>query len=136
MRTVFDLMRKLAPILAGRKVYFRLGDPPTKTGLGTTSVSREGVPVVIVRPDAPIETYLHELAHIRLGHTDKMTRSDTHKRPAYSVQVKPSQRVPTWENQADALSDQWLTYGKAHELPGYNGEAGVLMALLNYYKER
>ena len=133
--TVYDLMQKVAPKLAGRKIIFRLGDPPTKTALGTTSVNRDGVPVVIVRSDLgehTLATFLHELAHIRLGHSDKMVRSDTQKKPAYSVTVTPAQRVQPWENQADALRDRWLHYGKAHADPTLPGDEGILWALLEY----
>jgi hypothetical protein len=139
IRTEFDLMRVLAPRLAGRYCEVKIKQPATTGSWATLQIRPDGVPEVHIAPwideDQQLSSFLHELAHIRAGHADQMIPSNTHEAPARSITVTAEQKKQTlsWELQADALRDRWLAYGKAHAPAGYSEDGGVLVALLNYY---
>ena len=138
IKSVYDLMVLAAPVLAGRPCVVRLADPVTKTALGCVTVRADGVPVITIRADLgkwTLSSFLHELAHIRLGHVDRMESSNLEQAPAYSYTVSKAERQPSWEDQADALRDQWLAYGKKHADPSYTQDAGILLALIDKYRE-
>jgi hypothetical protein len=136
--TEFDLMRILAPILAGRYCVVKIKDPATTGSYGTLQIRPDGVPEIHITPyldHQSVRTLLHECAHIRL-HADKMTPSNTHQAAARSITVTKEQKQQTlsWELQADTLRDHWLAYGKAHAPSGYSEDGGIMVALLDYYK--
>lgn len=135
IKTQFDLMRVLAFRLAGREVIVRMGEPKTTSSLGTTHIDVDGVPVVTIMPGMDgLDTYLHEVAHVRL-HADMMTPSNLDQAKPRSVTVSKAEKRPSWDDQADRLRDTWLAYGKKHADPTLPEDEGVLWALMDYYKQ-
>ena len=138
LRTEFDLMWVLAQRLAGRYCVVKIKDPATTESFGTLQIRPDGVPEIHITPyleHQSIRTLLHECAHVRL-HADKMTPSNTHQAAARSITVTKDQKRQTvsWELQADALRDRWLSYGKAHADPSLPEDEGIMWALMDYYK--
>ena len=118
-KTQFDLMRLVAKHLAGRSCIVRIGEPVTTNSLGTVTIRGDGMPVISIDPllgQWAIHTFLHEVAHVKL-HAGKMAKSSLDKARPRSVTVSKEQKQPTWEDQADALRDRWLNFGKAHADP-------------------
>ena len=132
-RTEYDVMVRLAPRLAGRPCVIKIKEPATKGSWAETTLRDDGVFEVRIAPwideDQTMRSYLHELAHIRL-HGPHMAPSNLHKAAGRTV---TSDNIPTWEDQADALRDEWLRYGRRHAPAGYSEDGGVLVALMTYY---
>jgi hypothetical protein len=134
IRTQFDLMRVLAQKLAGREVIVRMQTPKTTGSLGTLHINQDGIPVLTIMPYLDgLDTFLHECAHVRL-HADKMVRSDLDQAKPRAVTVNKAEKQPSWELQADALRDHWLSYGRQHADPTQPDDEGILWALMDYYR--
>lgn len=130
------VMIMAAPTIAGRHVIVRRRDPTQRGAAAEVSVNQEGVPVISISPNIGPDTvkmYLHELAHIRLGHTDQMARSNTHNEPPGSdtLQVNTS-----WEDQVNEQVNEWLRYGRNHADPTEPEQMGIVQALYKHYKQQ
>jgi len=131
--TEFDVMRILAPRLAGRQVIVKIATPKTTGSFGEMYVNQDGIPVITTMPYLDgLDTFLHEVAHARL-HADQMIKSDLDQARPRSYIVNKMENQPSWEDQADELRDQWLEYGKAHAPDGYSEDGGIMVALMTYY---
>ncbi len=67
-----QLLTETAQHLAGKPVVIRMRAPFLVGASGLAHKTTEGLPVVDIRPgmtpEATLKFYLHELAHVRLGH--------------------------------------------------------------------
>jgi len=131
------LMMIAAPIISGRPCVVKFKNPPTVGSYGAAMVRTDGIIEIHISPNLgefEIETYLHELAHVRLGHCDLMRKSNTHEAMPRSISSE-NKRRPQWEVDADDLKERWLRYGEAHAKPNQTKAQNVIWALADYYQE-
>jgi hypothetical protein len=131
------LMIAAAPIICGRFCVVKFKTPPTVGSYGSTMVRTDGIIEIHISPflgNDAIETYLHELAHVRLGHVDLMPKSLTHEAKPRSISSENNRR-PQWEVDADDLKERWLRYGETHAKPNQTKAQNVIWALLDFYKD-
>jgi hypothetical protein len=142
MKTIDDYMERVlmvvaAPIISGRPCVVKFKNPPTVGSYGAAMVRTDGIIEVHISPNLgefEIKAYLHELAHVRLGHCDLMPQSNIHEAKPRSM---PHQNdiMPQWEIDADELKERWLRYGEAHAKPNQTQTQNVIWALLDFYKD-
>lgn len=132
------LMMAAAPIICGRWCVVKFKTPPTVGSYGSTMVRPDGIIEIHISPNLgenTVETYLHELAHVRLGHVDLMPVSNIHEAKPRTVSVSREERRPQWEVDADDLKERWLRYGEVHAKPNQTKAQNVIWALLDFYKD-
>jgi len=125
-----------APTIAGRPCIIRRKAPGSKDAYGSTTVRPDGLPVIRIDPDLGKDTvkiYLHELAHIRLGHVDQVRRTNLHLAAPRSIPADANPSIREWENQVDDQVNEWLRYGRKHADPG--DQLGIIQALYKHYKK-
>lgn len=133
------LMIMAAPFICGRPVRVRFKAPVSVGAYGTTTVRPDGTPEVRIDPELgalTLETYLHELAHIKLGHVDHMAKSGLHDRAPRSRPAEAAHQLPAIEKQAEAQAAAWLRYGRKHADPSRPEGEGIIYALVDYYQNQ
>jgi hypothetical protein len=133
MTDMHDLFTQVATALAGRKVIVRLRHPAIKEFDGV-ALENHGQPIIDVNPglsdDGMFKVLLHEAAHLRLGHVEKleavpnlpgvgkaMPSSEPGsvslgKTGMFIYSNSPGNRKI--EVEAEALAQSWLDYANEH----------------------
>jgi len=131
------LMQLASQYIAGKPCVLKRRDPASIGAVGLTTVNMQGVPIVTLMPSLQdegdqvlLETYLHELAHVRL-HSGMIRRTNTDMQPPNSKETPPSPRE--YENEANDQAKAWLEYGERHRDLNEPYAQGVIYALVDYY---
>jgi hypothetical protein len=140
------LVEQVANHLAGQEVQIRWQEPSCEHALGQIYRTPEGKVIVDISDNlslsAKFDVFLHELAHVRLGHAQIATPGNDYKQPSQRIKRSQNERY-TWrtskpEADADQLAHEWLTYAQAHtwkfERIGEPDIAAHLRALLKWHK--
>jgi len=89
-----DLFQAAAKVLTGRAVTVHFRQPSIDGGIGCAFLDENGQPTIEIKPDLPagelLNTFLHELAHVKLGHLKKRwSRAELAQLPDYSQETIP-----------------------------------------------
>jgi hypothetical protein len=137
-----ELILQVARHLTGVRVVIRWKEPEDVNALGQVYRGEGGTAYLDVCDYLSLETkwdiFLHELAHIKLGH-HLLSSPGSYKSPAGSSKRTPDERSrwsgSSYENDANMLAKRWNEYAEYHgrEYPGYlTGIQQRLNALLHY----
>jgi hypothetical protein len=114
------LVEQTACYLAGQDVIIRWRDPIAEHAVGQVVKSEEGKIIIDISDrltlDAKFSVYLHELAHVRLGHAQFVNPGNQYKKPSQSVKQEEEQRMK-WrksesESDANQLARDWLLFSQ------------------------
>jgi hypothetical protein len=115
-------LESLACYLSGKPVWVRRRWPAQLGAIGTASQSKSGAYFVDLAPDLTgdklVETFLHECAHVRLGHCRKTVfaaapSGSITRRLLLARDVLPE--AVDQERQANSLKAEWLAWLHAHD---------------------
>lgn len=135
-------MIQAAPTIAGRNVRLIFKAPASLTAYGSTTLDPDGIINIRIDPqlgdeaDHILNIFLHELAHIRLGHTVLLKANNLHLAAPRTIRDHDPDypEVDIAEKQAEAQVKLWLRYGRKHADPG--DQLGIIEALEKYYKNQ
>jgi hypothetical protein len=133
------MMIAAAPTIAGERCNVRFRTPATARIHAATYKRLDGVPEVHISPDLDsdhaMNSYLHELGHIRAGHMASVKATDYNEAP-------PDSKPLNWETidwqheaEADQWRDRWITIGEANRDPDLPRIEGIVTALMKFYSE-